>query len=255
MAQAILFEHPLNEQTRTLLRIAHLFEQYEYHLPGDAHWQSRAALVALLDVAAILARPDIKGDLLKLLDAQAKTLAQMAHNPKVNQPRLQQVLTDIKRIARQLQSIGGQLGNSLRKSEYLNSILQRECIPGGSFEFDLPQFHFWLNLPHAERVQQLRTWQQDIQVVQEAAELILGILRNSAIFTDKTCELGIYQQSLDSKRPVQLIQVSVAQELDVYAAISGSKHRFCIRFMDVSDWDRPEQSRQNLSFRLKTCAI
>ncbi|RTZ72032.1 MAG: hypothetical protein DSZ02_10275 [Gammaproteobacteria bacterium] len=33
----------------------------------------------------------------------------------------------------------------MRKSDFLNGIAQRMSIPGGSFEFDLPQFHYWLH--------------------------------------------------------------------------------------------------------------
>ena len=255
MAQSLLFEHPLDEQTRTMLRLAHLFEQFDYHVPGENQWHSRAALKALLDIANILARPDLKSELSKTLEQQAKSLRSIAHNPKVDQNRLERVLTDIEHISQQLHGTGGQIGNALRKSEFLNSIQQRECIPGGSFEFDLPQFHFWLNLPQEERILQLKHWHQDVKIIQEATTLLLGMLRNSATFVDYTCERGLFQHSLDSKRPVQLIQVRIDPELKTYAAISGSKHRFCIRFMDTTNWDQPEQSKGNLPFKLKTCVL
>ncbi len=251
----ILFEHPLNERTRTLLRVSHLFEQFEYHLAGSSQWQSRAALQALLDINSILARTDIKKDLIKQLDQQQKSLASISTNPKVDQVRLQQVLDDIAHMIERLYGTGGQLGGSLRKNDFLNSISQRAPIPGGSYEFDLPQFHYWLNLPHTERVMQLDSWRHEISTVQETAELLLGLLRGSSVYQEQTATRGLYQQNLDSKRGMQLIQVKIEAEFLLYAEISGSKHRFCIRFLESSQWDHPQQTEQDIPFALKTCAI
>ncbi len=251
----ILFEHPLNERTRTLLRISHLFEQFEFHLAGSSQWQSRAALQALLDISSILARADIKKDLIKQLEQQKKSLASISSNPKVDQIRLQQVLDDISYMIERLFTGGRQLGGSLRKNDFLTSISQRAPIPGGSYEFDLPQFHYWLNLPHTERVMQLDDWRHEISTVQETAELLLGLLRNGSVYQEKTASNGLYQKNLNGKREVQLIQVRVAAESLLYAEISGSKHRFCIRFLESSQWDHPQQTDQDVTFELKACAI
>ncbi|BAO43517.1 conserved hypothetical protein [Thiolapillus brandeum] len=252
---SLLFEHPLNERTRTLLRISHLFEQFEYHLPASSPWQSRAAIQALLDITSILGRADIKQELIKQLEQQKKSLERIGNNPGVDQIRLQQVLADIARMSERLFTTTSQLGTSLRKNNFLNSIAQRAPIPGGGFEFDLPQLHYWLNLPHTERVMQLDDWRHEISVVQETTDLLLGILRNSNVFRSRSTSEGFFQQSLDKNRHVDLIQVVLPAESFLYAEISGNKHRFCIRFMESTDWEQPEQTLQEVSFKLKTCAI
>ncbi|WP_293672481.1 cell division protein ZapD [Thiolapillus sp.] len=251
----ILFEHPLNERTRTLLRISHLFEQFEFQLAGSSQWQSRAALQALLDISSILARADIKKDMLKQLEQQQKSLTSISSNPKVDQVRLHQVLDDIANMIDRLYSSGRQLGGALRKNDFLKSISQRGPIPGGSYEFDLPQFHYWLNLPHTERVMQLDDWRHEISTVQETTELLLGLLRSSSVFQQQTALKGLYQQNLDAKREVQLIQVKVDAASLLYAEISGSKHRFTIRFLESNQGEHPGQSEQDVPFQLKTCAI
>ncbi len=251
----ILFEHPLNERIRSLLRISHLFEQFEYHLAGSSQWQSRAALQALLDISSILARADIKKDLIKQLDQQQKALTSIGTNPNVDQIRLQQVLEDIARMIDRIYASNHQLGGSLRKNDFLNSIAQRAPIPGGSYEFDLPQYHYWLNLPHTERVMQLDDWRHEISSVQESTELLLGLLRHSNVYQKQLAPGGIYQKNLNAKREVQMIQVKVEAEALLYAEISGSKHRFCIRFLESGQWDHPQQTEQDVTFELKTCAI
>lgn len=255
MPNLLLFEHPLNERTRTLLRISHLFEQFEYHLSGSSPWQSRAALQALLDITNILARADIKSELAKQLSQHGKALKRIATSPDVDQQRLDQVLEEIDFTRERLQGSSSQFGNALRKNEFLNSIVQRAPIPGGSFEFDLPQYHYWLNLPHTERVIQLEGWRQEISLVQDTVELLLGLLRSSTVPQKVVAQRGLFQKSLDSKRRIDLIQVSLAPELQLFAEISGSKHRFVVRFMETSQWERPAVTDDDVPFLLKSCAI
>lgn len=253
--QNLLFEHPLNERTRTLLRISHLFDQFEYHLAAANPWQSRSAVQALLEIASILARADIKTEMIKQLDQHAKTLEAIALNPDVDQQRLARVLEDISTTSDRLHATSGQLGKSLRKNEFLASIAQRLAIPGGSFEFDLPQFHFWLHLPYETRAGQLDQWRREVAVVQDTVELLLGLLRNSNVPRQMTASRGIYQKSLDPQRPVEMIQVTIDPALGLFAEISGSKHRFCIRFMQSLEWERPATAEMDIPFTLKTCVI
>ncbi len=251
----ILYEHPLNEQCRTLLRLSHLFEQFEYHLSRDNLLSSRSALASLLDVVAILGRADLKSELIKTLEKQHRNLAAMASKQGVDPIRLEQILEDISSLSQKLKSNTCQLGQSLRTNEFLKTINQRLVIPGGSFEFDLPQFHFWLHRPHAERVLQLDGWRHEVQTVQDATDLLLSLIRGSNHPKQAVGRQGLYQYSLDSQRSVQLIQVMLPQDTQIYPVISGNKHRFCVRFMRSNDWERPGQVKEDIPFALKICLI
>lgn len=251
----ILYEHPLNEQCRTLLRLLHLFEQFEYHLPKDSLQSSRSALASLLDIVAILARADLKSELIKTLEKQHQNLVTMTSKQGVDQARLEQILRDISHLSQKLKSNNCQLGQKLRVNEFLKTISQRLSIPGGSFDFDLPQFHYWLHLPHVERMQQLNNWRQEVQVVQHTVDLLLSLIRSSNHPKQLIAKQGIYQHSLDSQRSVQLIQVMLPEDATVYAVISGNKHRFCIRVMENNDLEHPGQTDRDIPFSLKICFI
>jgi len=251
----LLFEHPLNERTRTLLRLARLFDQFQRHIPEKSAWSHRVAVQALVDILAILSRADIKSELIKQLDQHAKSLQKVALNPEVDQARLQRVLADLERTGNRLHGVNGQLGAGLRKNEFLNSIAQRLTIPGGSFEFDLPQFHYWLNLPPPERVQQLEKWQREIAVVQDSVELLLGLLRHSSLPRQQVAPRGTFQKGLDPQRPVEMIQVAVDPALKVHPEISGSKHRLYIRFLENPDGEHAVATEQDVPFSLKICVL
>lgn len=255
MPEQIVFEQPLNEKCRTLLRLSHLFEQYDYHIPRDHAWHARAALSSLLDIANLLARADIKSDLLKEMDRYNASLSRIADTPGVDTDRLNQILRELSETQTAIHGISGQLGNSLRKSDFLNSILQRSSIPGGGFDFDLPQLHLWLNQPHSDQVSQFLQWRDEISAVHEAVDLVLNLIRHSTRASQKHAQNGFFQQSLPSGASIQMVQVLLPGDSDLYAEISGGKHRFSIRFMESIDWEHPSQTELDVAFGLNVCII
>ena len=255
MPDTTVFEHPLNEKCRTWLRLSRLFEQFEFHAPQVPEWHSRAAMSALLDIANVLSRADIKSELLKELERYRASLAKMADAPGVDTDRLEHILQNLQHSCQGVRDVSGQLGHGLRSNEFLNSIVQRSSIAGGSFDFDLPQYHYWLSLPAAERLMQLDDWRHEVSPVQDAVELLLGLIRGSAVPSRETAENGFYQQTLPSNAAAQMVRVAVATAGGLYAEISGGKHRFSIRFMDCSDWQHPVQVDRDVPFSLSTCLI
>lgn len=255
MTDKITFEHPLNERCRTLLRLSHLFEQFDFHAPRDDHWNSRAAVGALLDIAMILSRADIKSDLLKELDRYRGSLGRIADKPGVDSSRLNAVLKQIQAAEQQLRNIQGQLGQSLRSDDFLSSIQQRSSIPGGSFDFDLPLFHYWLKRPHKGRAADLDRWQQAVAPVQQAVDLSVSLIRSSATPVKETASNGLFQRTLDVQLPVQLLRISLPKDAGLYAEISGSKHRFTIRFIAADDCRHPKFVSHDVDFMLTTCVI
>jgi cell division protein ZapD len=49
--------------------------------------------------------------------------------------------------------------------------------------------------------------------------------------------------------------VSVPVDIPCFAEISGGKHRFTVRFMEMKDFDRPFQTTRDVAFLLNCCAI
>lgn len=255
MPDTTVFEHPLNEKCRTWLRLSRLFEQFEFHAPHGEEWHARSAMSALLDVANVLSRADIKSELLKELERYRQSLSRMADTPGVDTDRLEHILKNLQQSCQGVRDITGQLGQSLRNNEFLNSIVQRSSIAGGAFDFDLPQYHYWLQMPHAERSMQLAVWRNEVSAVQDAVDLLLGLIRNSAVPTQEHAPSGFYQQSLPSHVAAQLVRVAIPSAGGMFAEISGGKHRFTIRFMECRDWQHPIQVDRNVPFRLSTCLI
>lgn len=255
-AETIIYEQPLTERVRTFLRLEFLLSQGDqYACPRNA-WDSRAAIDSLLDIADILARGNIRGETLKELDAQIGVLALLRDNPDVDNPRLLEVLRELEELKQRLSGHSGPLGQRLRDNDFLNSIKHRSAIPGGTCDFDLPGYHFWLKRPDAERAADIEHWLGELKPLHAAVSLLLMLHRQSAAPSLQTAENGLFQQNLDGHFNCQLIRVILPADADVFPEISGGRHRITIRFFGRADVDsRPRQVTRDIEFQLMFCHL
>ncbi len=253
MADLIHFEHPLNERIRTFLRLEHLFMQVDHFRPQSDAWSNRAAVDGLLSIIAIFGRSDLKTEILKELERHTANLERVRQQPGVDLQALGQVLDDLEQAIHQVYRVNGQIARQLRSNEFLTTILQRSSIPGGSCNFDLPQYHHWLNQPHEIRQQQMSQWLHELLPVREAVVLLLNLVRNSNLPTREMAQQGFFQRVLDSSVPAQMIRVSLPRNSIVFTEISGNKNRFSIRFLEAVDAGKPSQTSRDVEFLLTAC--
>lgn len=252
----IIFEHPLSERTRTLLRFEHLFSTTIYHSQQEANWNSRAAVDGIVDMHNILlSRTDIKSELLKELSRYKLYFQGLTESPDVDQKLLEQTLEQIEESNSEIQRNIGQIGRELRNNEFIQSILNRSGIPGGKCSFDLPLYHYWLEQRAATRLSDLQQWLTTIEPIRKAVMLLLSIMRESSHPTDECAEYGMFQMSLNSKTPARLIRIGLPIENGLLPKVSGSRHRFTVRFLKVDTQNRTTQISQNIRFQLTCCTI
>ncbi len=182
-------------------------------------------------------------------------LARLEQTPGVDTTILTSLLDEIDRLVDRLHGAQGQIGHQLRQNEFLSSIKQRSSISGGSCDFDLPSYHYWLERSAEKRLKDLQLWISSFDDIRAAISLILKLIRDSATSTNEIAESGFFQRTLETSAPFQLIRVTMPENIPCFAEISGGKHRFTVRFMSTNFQDRPTQSSQDIGFILTTCAI
>ena len=255
MTDTVTYELPLNERIRTFMRLEHLFSQASYTLRGYSTWDSRATLNALINILELLARSDFKTELMKELETIHASLATLTGTPGVDLEQLTTVLEQLSGSITDLHQTDGQLGQSLRNSEIISTLLQRNTVIGGSCKFDLPAYHFWLQQPAESRIQKIEDWYAELKIVNRPVVLILGIIRESSHPSERLADSGFYQQSLDTNVETKLIQVTIDNQLPYFAELSGGKHRFTVRFMEPRDSGRPMQTNDDVNFQLNCCSL
>ena len=250
----VRYEQPLSERMRTFLRLEYLYEQLLFHIERESQWASRAAVTSLLDIIAILGRGDLRSDIIKELERQIYIFDRYQDISNVDAERLARVLRNLHTLRQELNVVGPQYLQSVRESEFLNAVKHRSTIPGGTCEFDLPDYSHWLRKPYDQRLTDIKEWTKNLRPLCASIAELLWLLRKSGQSFDQVAISGSFQYALRQNMTVGLIRVTMAPGSPYYPEISGSRHRFTVRFMEWSDASlRAVQTNHNVEFKLTIC--
>ena len=254
--EKVLYEQPLNERIRSFLRLEYLFQQAAYHLSRQSEWDSRATLTCVLEILELFGNTNLKSEVLKELERHTTSLKRHEQNPEIDHAQLASLIDNINTHIENVRPINGQVANELKASEFLASIRQRSAIPGGTCDFDLPAFHYWLQQPAKQRTRDLAQWLSPFDAIGQAILMILGLIRDSTPMKTTLAGAGSYQRTLDHNLPCQLVRIALPTGLPYFAELSGGRHRFTARFLQFStDEKRAKQTDQDVEFELACCVI
>jgi len=248
------YELPLNERMRTFLRLEFLYQQMLYSCEDESGWATRATITTLLEILAILSRGDVRGEIHKELDHQIHTLQRFQSQPGVDTARLDNLIRNLLESRGEVSDVGTQFLQSLKDCDFLSAIKHRTSIPGGTCEFDLPEYNHWLRQPYARREQDLERWIGAIRPLCDAVIEVLWLIRESAEPAEKTAINGMFQHSMQKDVNCRLLRVVLADNSTLFPEISGSQHRFTVRFLEWSTIDsRAVQTGHDVPFQLAIC--
>lgn len=238
------------------MRLEFLFAQAAHHLRGKNQWDSRCAMSALLEIMSIFGRSDLKNEAMKELERHQASLGQLRQNPAVDQNRLVQIIRELDKQTKLLHKSKGPVAASLKTNDFLTCIQQRGAIPGGTCDFDLPVYHNWLQQPPERRMKDLSSWLGQFELIANAIQLILQLLRESSPLKAAIAKNGFYQMNMDPSQPGQLVRIAVKRDLPCFAEISGGRHRFTARFMVNSASEGcTRQTTHDVPFEISCCLI
>ena len=254
-AAPIVYEQPLNERMRTFLRLEFLYTQASYHCESPSAWSSRAAVASLLEILAITARGDSRSEVLKELERNVSVLKEYQTKTGVDPGRLKSLMSNLIQLRNDLSTIGGNYMGPLRDSEFLSAIKHRSAIPGGTCDFDLPDYSYWLNRPAEVRAAEFSGWLALIRPLCDSIAELLWLTRQNAKRKSELATGGIFQLQFDRENPCQLVRVTLPADTDLFPEISGSQHRCTIRFLNWLDaTSRPMHVETDVPFFLTCCA-
>ncbi|NIQ09928.1 MAG: cell division protein ZapD, partial [Gammaproteobacteria bacterium] len=193
-------------------------------------------------------------ELLKELERSTGNLRGLLQNPKVDHERLGTILRALEHLTVNLHGLPAQPGQALREDSFITSIRQRSSIPGGTCDFDLPIYHWWLDQSWKIREQEQKRWYSSLNAVRQAIEMLLKMIRNSAEPRTLSTDNGSYQQQLDSNIPYQMVRVMLPDNSPYYTEISGSKHRFSLRFLKQGQ-GKAGVAEDTVNFKLSCCNL
>jgi len=213
--RVVVYEQPLNERMRNFLRLDFLYQQAVHHHTKSDSWSTRAAVSALLEILAITQRGDVRGEVLKELERQMAMLATFNTRPGVDTSRLRMLLTKLHRMREELGGVGALFMQRLRDSEFLNAVKHRSTIPGGTCEFDLPDYTHWLNQPDEIRGADFANWLAVIRPLGDSISELLWMTREQGRTRREVAANGVYHLTLERDVPVQMIRIVLPRGTDI----------------------------------------
>jgi len=236
------------------MRLEFLYQQMLYNSELESNWATRATISGLHEILAILSRGDVRSEVHKELDHQLEVLQRFQSQPGVDPGRLDNLVRNLIESRAEVDSIGTSFLQPLKGSDFLNAIKNRSSIPGGTCEFDLPEYSHWLRQPHDRRQQDLAVWIGAIRPLCDAVSEALWLIRESAQPLDKVAINGMYQHNMQKDAHCRLLRINLPDNSTLYPEISGSQHRFTVRFLEWSTTDsRAVQTGHDVPFQLSIC--
>jgi cell division protein ZapD len=239
---------------RTFMRLEFLYQQMLYNCELQSTWATRATIAGLLEIMAILSRGDVRSEVHKELDHQLGVLQRYQSQPGVDTRRLDSLVRNLIESRAEVDGIGTSFLQPLKESDFLNAIKNRSAIPGGTCEFDLPEYSHWLRQAYDRREEDLVKWIGAIRPLCDAVTEVLWLIRESAQPMGKMAISGMYQHNMQKDTHCRLLRINLPANSKLYPEISGSQHRFTVRFLEWSTIDsRAVQTGHDVAFKLSIC--
>jgi cell division protein ZapD len=253
--RTLIFEQPLNERMRTFLRLDFLYSQALYHNETASQWGTRSAVTSLIDILAIISRSDVRSEALKELERQLTQLGEFQSKPGVDTNRLKTLIANLIRLRTELLNTGIASLQPLKDSDFLNAIKHRSSIPGGTCEFDLPDYLYWLSQPDEVRARAFNQWLTLLRPLCDAVSELLWLTRQNGRTRHETAQGGNFTITFDRENPLQLLRIALPASTGLYPEVSGSHHRCNVRFLTWKGVaERPTQADADVKFLLTCCA-
>ena len=250
----VVYEQPLNERMRTFLRLEFLYGQASYHGEGTIRGarvrRSRACSRSGDHGTRRFPQRRSQG-----AQRHVGVLREYQSRTGVDPARLRSLLSNLSRLRDDLAAIGGNFMAPLRDSEFLSAIKHRSAIPGGTCDFDLPDYSYWLNRPAEVRAGEFAHWLGMIRPLCDSIVELLWLTRENAKRKPETAVGSVYQLQFDRENPCQLVRITLPADTDLFPEISGNQHRCTVRFLSWTDaTHRPVHVEVDVPFLLTCCS-
>ena len=253
MKNKISYEQALNDQTRTWLRLEHLFHYINDRSKGLSYFDSRAAVDGVIELLVLLSRLDVQRELISALEGRYRMLKKWQENEGIDRQKLNHFLKRIENTAIKLDKKKFNSTDLLEDKPLLQQVYRYHHLPAGRYGFDIPIYQHWLQRKPQQRRQDLIEWLCVFEPLSKAVDLILYFIRQNALVSQQVAKAGLFQSKLDGSAHVQLVRVIPTSIQNCYPEISGSRHRITIRFFDWQTRKIPVQNEQDIGFELVCC--
>ena len=234
------------------MRIEFLFKRLNDFSGSKNHWKIRTTIHTLLEIYTILARTDVRREVLADLDRYIIQMQRFQSIPDADNEMATNLLDDLNAIKEKMMQLGTGYLQPLRDDDYISALLHRHTLPGGKAEFDMPRYKFWLEGDQKTVKEDLSRWINVIKPICGGIEKLMWIIRESSEPIRTAATSGQYNHQIGKTAQISLIRVFL-DNASVYPEISGGRHMIAIRFLERNKEGQFVQTEENIEFKLSLC--
>ncbi len=252
-----IYEHPLNERVRLFLRLELIYNQATHFKTVADIYEAQMCFNSLFALMNISKRYELRSEILKELIRMQNMLNSAQQHEGADKNKIKELLIEINSCISGLHNLDSSKILAVQNDELLNTIKLRNIHDTGTYFFEIPELQFWLLQSNDDKQYQINNWMEPFRAFRDSIAFILKIIRESSKPTAECAKSGMFLKTTAREiTPYQLLRVKVNGIQNAYPQISGGKHRFSIRFIERSTFEKGiSQITTDVNFELQTCII
>jgi cell division protein ZapD len=249
----ITYTIPLNETMRLLLRLNSLFENYQTLLFDHPSSLFDAQLSIVLRLIAVTDRADLKSKITQFIHQLMYRLQQWQHHTEASQKPITQALDECRDYLTYFEKTRDKIGQELRDHFFVKQLLSQYNHPGGLSDFSLPMYALWQRQTEEQKSHNIHTWMQTFEPLKNCIQLLLHFIHKNSDCQTVNIKGGFHQQPIETRKTIQLFQVLVPLNLNIYPIMSVGRHHVSIHFHQVLEAGFDQSEIYTQPFMCKLC--
>lgn len=251
-----LYEFPLRDATRLLLRLEVLGQQLKHARRQRGRERNRIAAHAVLSALDLVFREDLRAHLLQQIYYLQRNYEILRAREDIHQEGLKVVLAELEEFRDELAQLNANEVRTLRFDPVISALRQRDSVTDAVMAVDLPMYQWWLKSGPERCREDIRRWTEAFQPLMDANGRFLELLRQRGEYRDCSASRGGFTASVTRGHELWMVRVAVPADAPCFPQVSGASDssKIHVRFFKTpSAKDAPEPYRADFPFRLAVC--
>ena len=252
----ILYEFPLRDATRLLLRLEVLDQQLKHARGYSGRERNRIAAHAVLSALDLVFREDLRAQLLQQIYYLQRNYEILRAREDIHQEGLQATLAELEEFRDELTQLKANEVRTLRFDPLISALRQRDSVTDAAMAVDLPMYQWWLSSGPDRRREDIQRWTETFRPLMDANRRFLALLRQRGEYRDCSASSGGFTASITRGHELWMVRVAVPADAPCFPQVSGTSDssKIHVRFFKTpSGKDASEPYRADFSFRLAVC--
>ena len=255
MNENIIYEQPVSENIRNILKCEYLYEKYNAALVQDNIWGIKSCVATLLETSDLLTRINLKIELLKELEKNIIYIKNLKEKDEISLEKFDKYLSSLTDSIDNLNLLQSNPSKTIIDNDFLMQIKSKIYIPAGDNFFDMPSYLNFLCSNKSFILENINNWYLPFMPLFTASKLLLDIRRSSK-FSSYTSSKSFFQLKLDKNINIDLVRIKLISGSNIFPDVSVNRQNLNIIFKTSYGVNRLSKAiDDNIEFELSLSNI